>query len=157
MTGSSKDPLGDEAFFRKYTENKNKSIKIELRKESLGPAYAFLSNSPISNIDPFGLNRSLHFLGHMWIVVDTWNNGTKTGSTILSFQPETLLGNGNNDWTIGGEQPYPFSISMTLTSGECADKQLLRNWQTMGYSNIHWNGFYNCWAAALAFIRDGMK
>jgi RHS repeat-associated protein len=51
----SRDPLGDEAFFRLYASSKSRSERIQLRAEALKPLYLFVSNDPANKYDYLGL------------------------------------------------------------------------------------------------------
>lgn len=50
-----RDPLGDQAFFSSYTRDLTLRETVRLRKESLGPTYLFVQNSPTIHVDPYGL------------------------------------------------------------------------------------------------------
>lgn len=54
----SRDPIGDEAFFRRYALMLDKAQQQRLHAESLMPAYVYSNNNPANFIDPFGLALS---------------------------------------------------------------------------------------------------
>jgi hypothetical protein len=51
----SRDPLGDEVFFRSYTENMSNWDYLSLKDESLKMPYSFVDNKPINHFDVLGL------------------------------------------------------------------------------------------------------
>ena len=51
----SRDPLGDIAFLSTYSKGKSWSERRALQRESLRPAYLFVSNNSINNADMLGL------------------------------------------------------------------------------------------------------
>lgn len=51
----SRDPLGEEAFFRQYTSDRDIREMLGLWNKSHDPLYVFVQNSPTSFLDPLGL------------------------------------------------------------------------------------------------------
>ncbi|MCL5096851.1 MAG: RHS repeat-associated core domain-containing protein, partial [Candidatus Omnitrophica bacterium] len=50
-----RDPLSDEAFFRRYAGSKSRSERIQLRAKALETVYVFVSNKPADKYDYLGL------------------------------------------------------------------------------------------------------
>lgn len=52
----SRDPIGDEAFLRIYTQEMARKEAAELRMHALRPTYSFAANSPVRRVDRLGLS-----------------------------------------------------------------------------------------------------
>jgi RHS repeat-associated protein len=79
----SRDPLGDEAFLRSYSADKEEMAQMLLRIESLKPSYVFAQNQPVSAIDLLGLDRwEINWI-HSWVVVEEWD---KCCSKVIGYQ-----------------------------------------------------------------------
>ena len=93
----SRDPLGDEMFFRGYvrheTENLTESARAkiikDLRDKSYGNPYLFVDNMPSNAYDRRGLDRQLMGGVHMEVRIDDWKvvdgKYVKDGSTVWGF------------------------------------------------------------------------
>jgi len=51
----SRDPLGDHAFLRHFTEGLSKRERQHFERQALLPAYVFVNNSPVTLVDSLGL------------------------------------------------------------------------------------------------------
>lgn len=157
---ASRDPLGGGTWINR--DPMAPSVASREDEMRLGPnLYDYVENNPISFVDPLGLDRTLYFFGHAWIVVDTWDDCCrKTGSVMLDFAPRTAFGQDTSDFGIQdpGVNFYPTFMHWTLKSTCKQDKKLLEDWQTMrDYSTVKYNVFpYNCWSFAFYLFRDGM-
>jgi RHS repeat-associated protein len=69
-----RDPIGELAFFRAYTENKEENIKHKLSRAALFPTYLFVHNNPITRNDPYGLD-AWDYLGESFTWF--WNVGNE--------------------------------------------------------------------------------
>ena len=53
----SKDPLGDAAFFHRFTHGMRSRDRARWGRYAVAPAYVFIDNSPICYVDEFGLKH----------------------------------------------------------------------------------------------------
>jgi hypothetical protein len=149
-----RDPLGDHAFFSRYTEGKSRKSVRDLEREALGPLYAFLSNDPLGKVDRTGLDRyitqfDIFGLGgsggtqlHVGVAVDKWKvvNGkyVKDGVVTFDFSVDWEDADGDTDWwniikgaTVGGRGRIVESSGLqlespvTMTSSPCQDIKML--------------------------------
>jgi RHS repeat-associated protein len=146
-------------MFRFYDPNLQRWINRDPVEEAGGlNLYSYVRNEPTRFLDPFGLNRTIIFFGHMWIVIDTYDSvGNVTGQTALNFAPES----GRSDYQIynPGAIPYPKFIRCEITSGKMADEALLNRWKDMQKNPGNypsWNPLYNCIPCSLAYAEYGL-
>lgn len=135
----SKDPLGDEAFFRSYSADKDEIAQMLLRVESLKPSYVFALNQPISAIDLLGLDRwEINWI-HSWVVVEVRNKccSKVIGYKRIEFSPRGEWGGEIIIETAGFVAPGEVSINyVTKPSGwapnyipsSCAADKFLLEW-----------------------------
>jgi len=94
------DPLGDVQFVQQQMSGKSEREQVQLAVESLTPSYVSLLNSPLTSIDPLGLDRwflvGFPPLPHAAIVVEEWDVRCckVTGYWLYSFGPKWPLGSG---------------------------------------------------------------
>ena len=150
----SKDPLGDEAFLRSYSADKDEIAQMLLRVESLKPSYVFALNQPISAIDLLGLDRwEINWI-HSWVVVEEWDKCcTKViGYQHIEFKPRGgwgLLVIGVTAGFVGpGEVDiYPASKpsgwAPNLIPSSCAADKFLLDWARAMAADPP---FYSFWA-----------
>ena len=123
--------------------------------------YGYVRNGPMNWVDPKGLDRTIHFAGHMWLEVDVYDAcGNKTGTTTLSFAPERLFNDADTDWGVDVDQQYPFSLNWKIKSDADADNALVDAWKgqaSLGKDGIGWNGIANCWNITLGASTWGIK
>jgi RHS repeat-associated protein len=131
-------------------------------EEAGGPnLYSYIRNESTQLVDPFGLDRTIYFFGHMWIVVDVYDSeGNVIGQWALNFAPDQIFGQGS-DYQIyaPSDIPYPKFNFCRISSGKMADEALLNQWKDMKKNPGNyprWTPNYNCIACSLAYGTYGL-
>ena len=75
----SRDPIGDWAFFEPYAATLSEPEQDKLQQEALLPAYLFVANAPIGQVDPLGLVCSCCCPGGNW----STENGVATSGGFI--------------------------------------------------------------------------
>ena len=133
-------------------------------ESSQGPnLFEYVADDPVKNSDPFGTNRTLHFYGHSYITVDTWDSCCKhpIGAKYLDFAPgfgqrSDFRSLDVNDPDVSGQLD---GISMTLSSNCKEDALLVQGWEALGTdSNIKYNVYpNNCITLAFTMFTYGLN
>jgi RHS repeat-associated protein len=99
--------------------------------------FGYVGNDPVNWLDAFGLDRVLYFFGHMWIILDTYDeSGQKNGECMLDFAPS--FDKDESDFRIDTADPvYPswFPVKRLATSW-IEDESLLAQWQAHRRANV---------------------
>ncbi len=103
--------------------------------------YRYVENAPSDGLDPTGLDRTIYFFGHTWIVVDVYNEkGEKVGTNVLNFDTEGYYAMNDSFY------PEIFGWTIKTTPGE--DKALGELWGLMEQGRLkgdvdNWNFIFN--------------
>jgi len=110
----------------------------------------------------FRTERRVGFCGHMWIIVDDFDDkGNKTGETSLHFSPEGYTMNPTK------QDAYPNGFSFTVESTRNADLRLIDMWKyqmaRQGDLPVNlpllgpWSPINNCWTQSLSWAWYGIE
>lgn len=109
----------------------------------------------------FRTSRRIAFCGHMWIIVDTYNDsGTKTGELSLHFSPSGYEINPTR------QDIYPKGFAFSVESTRDADLRLIEMWryQIANQGDLvdlpvmgPWSPFNNCWTQSLWWAQYGIE
>jgi RHS repeat-associated protein len=113
--------------------------------------YRYVGNDPQGYRDPFGLDRRVVIAGHVWIIVDVYDEcGSKIGERSLHFGPDFH----SND---PSEDILPDWLSFNIPSTPEEDQALLDLWKDMEQEQpIPYTGYpYNCISVTCAAMNWG--
>ena len=125
------------------------------------PQATAASPAQASETKNFSTRRRVAFCGHMWIIIDTYNDaGTKTGELSLHFSPSGYEINPTR------QDFYPKGFAFAVESTREADLRLLEMWryQIANEGDLlqlpgmgPWTPFNNCWTQSLWWASYGIE